>query len=192
MFNFTIIFFEMIITMSGKAGSGKGTVSKILTEKLWYDYISIGNMKRDLATTMSLTISEFNALWELPENRESFDLKYEEYQKNLNLGADVILDSRLGFYCQPKAFKVFLDVTDEEAAKRIYGDKERTGDAYASVQIVQQATAKRNSDDTQRYKDIYNIDITDKNNFDLVVDTTGKIPQQVADEIIEVFNEYKK
>jgi len=48
--------------MSGKAGSGKGTVSKLLAEKLDYKYISIGNMKRELATTMGLTISEFNAL----------------------------------------------------------------------------------------------------------------------------------
>jgi len=182
----------MIITISWKAGSGKGTISKILTEKLGYDYISIGNMKRDLATTMGLTISEFNALWELPENKEMFDIKYEEYQKKLDVNADVILDSRLGFYCQPEAFKVFLDVSDEEAARRIYGDKQRTGDAYASIQAVQEATEKRNIDDTNRYKELYGIDITDKNNFDFVVDTTGKIPQQVADEIIEVFNEYRK
>lgn len=182
----------MIITISWKAGSGKGTISKILTEKLGYDYISIGNMKRDLATTMGLTISEFNALWELPENKEMFDIKYEEYQKKLDVNANVILDSRLGFYCQPEAFKVFLDVSDEEAARRIYGDKQRTGDAYASIQAVQEATEKRNIDDTNRYKELYGIDITDKNNFDFVVDTTGKIPQQVADEIIEVFNEYRK
>jgi len=50
----------MIITMSGKNGSGKGTVSKLLAEKLGYEYISIGNMKRELATAMGMTISEFN------------------------------------------------------------------------------------------------------------------------------------
>jgi cytidylate kinase len=121
-----------------------------------------------------------------------FDIKYEEYQKKLDVNAGVILDSRLGFYCQPEAFKVFLDVSDEEAARRIYGDKQRTGDAYASIQAVQEATEKRNIDDANRYEELYGIDITDKNNFDFVVDTTGKIPQQVADEIIEVFNEYRK
>lgn len=112
--------------MSGKAGGGKGTISKLLAEKLNYKYISIGNMKRDLATTMGLTISEFNKLGELPENREKFDLKYEEYQKNLDVNDGIILDSRLSFYCQPKAFKVYLDVSDEEAARRIFGDKERS------------------------------------------------------------------
>lgn len=182
----------MIITMSGKAGSGKGTITKLLADKLAYTHISIGNMKRELATTMGLTISEFNALWELPENREKFDLKYEEYQKNLDVNDGIILDSRLGFYCQPKAFKVYLDVTDEEAARRIFGDKERVGDTYNSLQAVQEATEKRNQDDIKRYKELYNIDLSDKSNFDLVVDTTGKIPQQVADEIIQVFNEFQK
>ncbi|MEI7558048.1 MAG: hypothetical protein WCJ45_04410 [bacterium] len=41
------------------------------------------------------------------------------------MNSKVILDSRLGFYCQQKAFKVYLDVSDEEAARRIFGDKER-------------------------------------------------------------------
>lgn len=112
--------------MSGKAGSGKGTVSKLLSEKLGYEHISIGNMKRELATAMGMTISEFNKEGEKPENREKYDLKYEEYQKNLPLDSKVILDSRLGFYCQPDAFKVYLDVSDEEAARRIFGDKERS------------------------------------------------------------------
>ena len=52
-------------------------------------------MKRELATTMGLTISEFNKLGELPENKEKFDLKYEEYQKSLDVNDTIILDSRL-------------------------------------------------------------------------------------------------
>ncbi len=178
--------------MSGKAGSGKGTVAKLLSEKLGYEHISIGNMKRELATAMGMTISEFNALWELPENRETFDLKYEEYQKNLDVNSGIILDSRLGFYCQPNAFKVYLDVSDEEAARRIFGDTERSGDAYDSLQAVQEATKKRNADDIQRFKALYNIDLSDKGNFDLVVDTDGKTPQQVAEEIIDKFNQIQK
>lgn len=178
----------MIITMSGKAGSGKGTVSKILAEKLWYQHISIGAMKRELAATMGLTISEFNALGEKPENREKFDLKYEEYQKWLDVNEPIILDSRLSFYCQPKAFKVYLDVSDEEAARRIFADKERTGDTYGSEEEVLAMIKKRNVNDAKRYMDLYGVDMTDMNNFDLVIDTTKITPQQAADEIIEVFN----
>lgn len=62
---------------------------------------------------------------------------------------------------------------------------------YNSLQTVQEATKKRNEDDIKRYKELYNIDLSDKANFDLVVDTDGKLPQQVAEEIIEVFTQFK-
>ena len=107
----------MIITLGGKAGSWKWTVAKLLSEKLGYEIISIWNLKRKLAEEMGLSISEFNLLGEKPENQHEFDLKYEEYQKNLDLNSQVILESRLWFLCQPNAFKVFLDVNDEVANK---------------------------------------------------------------------------
>ena len=44
---------------------------------------------------MGLSISEFNLLGDKPENQHEFDLKYEEYQKNLDLNSQVILESRL-------------------------------------------------------------------------------------------------
>ncbi len=177
----------MIITLSGKAWSGKGTVGRLLAEKLWYTYLSIGDMKRMLAKKMWLTISEFNALWSLPENREKFDLAYEEYQKNLDVHDNIILDSRLGFYCQPHAFKVYLDVSDEEAARRIFFDTTRTGDRYDSLDTVLEITRKRNYDDAQRFLSLYHIDITDPRNFDLIIHTDNKTPQEVVDEILDSF-----
>ena len=182
----------MIITISGKNGSGKGTVAKLLAEKLGYKHISIGGLRREVAHSMGLTISEFDILWELPENKEKFDLQYEKYQKELDVNDGVILDSRMWFYCQPKSFKLFLDVSDDEAARRIFGDKSRIGDEYTSLEAVKQATIQRNANNERRYKELYGVDITDMSNFDLVVDTTGKDPHQVADEIIEKFNQFQK
>ena len=182
----------MIITISWKAGSGKGSVSKVLAEKLGYTYMSIGNMKRELADQMGISISEFNSLWELPENKEKFDLSYEEFQKNLDSSAGIILDSRLGFYCQPHAYKIFLNVSDEEAARRIFGDKERVGDTYSSLEKVYEATLQRNKDDIKRYKELYAIDISDRSNFDLVVETDGKNIQETVDEVLEGFSKFQK
>jgi cytidylate kinase len=76
-------------------------------------------MRRNLATEMGINIYEFNKLGDSPENAQEFDLKYEEYQKNLKLTDTIILDSRLGFYAQPHAFKILLEVDEEVASKRI-------------------------------------------------------------------------
>lgn len=149
-------------------------------------------MKRELATQMGLNIIEFNKLGELPENREKFDLQYEEFQKNLDVNDNIILDSRLSFYCQPKAFKVFLTISDKEAARRIFNDKERIGDNYPNVEAVLEDMKKRNEQDVERYKELYGIDIMDMSQFDLVVDTTVSDPQKYIDFIAENFLEFKK
>ena len=42
----------------------------------------------------------------------------------------------------------------------------------------------------KRYYDFYNVDITDMSNYKLVVDTTGKTPTEVADEIVAGWEKY--
>ena len=129
---------------------------------------------------MGLSISEFNILGEKPENQKEFDLKYEEYQKNLPL------ESRLGFLCQPKAFKVFLDICDEVASERIRKDQ-RTTDNFESPEQALEVTKKRNTDDRKRFLSLYNVDLRDDENYDLKIDTSDKTPQEVAQLIIDTF-----
>jgi len=177
--------------MWGKAWSGKSTVSKILAEKLWYDYISIGSMKRKLAEEMWLTILEFNALWEEPGKSEEFDLKYEKFQEEIDLHSNTILESRLSFFKQPNAFKVFLDVDDYEAAKRIMADN-RTTEKYDSIENFVAISQKRNEEDAKRFVKLYNVNYLDFKNYDLVVDTTNITPQEVVETILSEYEKFNK
>ena len=177
----------MLITMWGKAWSWKWTVSKILAEKLGYEIISIWDMKRKIAKEMWINIHEFNLLWEKPENAKEFDLKYEEFQQNLDLNSNIILDSRLWFFAQPKAFKILLDVSEEIAGERIY-KAERDTDKQESLQEAIEEVHNRNTADFERYLKLYNIDLRDQQNYDLVIDTWDKTPEEVANIILENFN----
>ena len=181
----------MIITLGGKAGSWKWTVAKLLSEKLGYEIISIWNLKRKLAEEMGLSISEFNLLGDKPENQHEFDLKYEEYQKNLDLNSQVILESRLWFLCQPNAFKVFLNVSDEVASQRILSDK-RTTDQFFSPEEALQVTRKRNQDDQNRYLSLYNIDLWDPTQYNLTIDTSKLTPEEIVEKILTEFSKYIK
>jgi cytidylate kinase len=98
----------------------------------------------------------------------------------------------MAFYCQPDSFKVFLDIDDDEAARRIFNDKERIGDEYDSLDAVKKATKKRKEKNIKRFKELYGIDIFDTKNYDLVVNTTGNHPKKIAEEIIEKFTEFRK
>lgn len=44
--------YSIMITVGGKPGSGKSTVTKILAQELVYERIAIGDMKRKLAEEM--------------------------------------------------------------------------------------------------------------------------------------------
>ena len=101
------------------------------------------------------------------------------------------MDSRLGFYAQPNAFKVLLDVSEEIAGERIY-KAERDTDRQETLQAAIEEVHNRNKADFERYLKLYNIDLRDQLNYDLVIDTGDKTPEQVADIIIENFQKKEK
>jgi cytidylate kinase len=64
---------------------------------------------------MGLTIAERDQIGRNdPTKAQEHDLKFEDYQKSLSLDDNIILDGRMAFWCQPQAFKIFLDVSDQE------------------------------------------------------------------------------
>ena len=180
----------MLITIWWKAWSGKWTVSKLLAEKLNYEIVSIWDMKRKLAAEMWINIIEFNKMWDDPEKSAEFDLKYEEYQQNLKLSDNIILDSRLGFYAQPHAFKILLDVDEEVAWERIF-KAERDTDKHASKKHAIAQVKERNSSDEERYKKLYDVDLWNPNNYNLVIDTSDRTPEEVLQIILDEFKAYK-
>ena len=173
-----------------KAWSGKWTVSKLLAKELWYEIISIWDMKRKLAAEMWINIIEFNKMGDDPEKSAEFDLKYEEYQQSLKLSDNIILDSRLGFYAQPKAFKILLDVDEEVAWERIF-KAERDTDKHATKKHAIDEVKERNSSDEARYMKLYNIDLWNPNNYNLVIDTSERTPEEVLQIILDEFKAYK-
>ena len=177
--------------MGWKAWSGKWTVSKLLAEKLWYEIVSIWDMKRKLAAEMWINIIEFNKMGDNPENAKEFDLKYEEFQQNLKLTDNIILDSRLWFYAQPKAFKILLDVDEEIAGERIF-KAERSTDKHATKNHAINEVKERNSSDKERYMKLYNVDLWDPNNYNLVIDTSERTPEEVLEIILDEFKAYKR
>ena len=79
---------------------------------------------------------------------------------------------------------------EDEAAKRAYNDQKRKDlESFDSVEEHKQALIERFNLENERYFKLYKVHKEDLSNYDLVVDTTDKTPEETAEIIIE---EYKK
>ena len=98
-------------------------------------------------------------------------------------------DSRLAFYFVPKSFKVCLTVQDEVSGKRIYHDTLRSSEKkYHSIQEATTTAQQRHALEAKHFKKNYGLDIDNKDNFDLVIDTTHLTSEQVCDIIWDALN----
>jgi predicted cytidylate kinase len=182
-----------IVTLGGPPGSGKSTVGRLLAEKLDYASFSTGNFARSIAIEQGLTLEVFN---ELVAEDGSLDEKIDHEQQRIEAEGDrYIIDAHLGFYFVPSSFKVYLDITPEESAHRIFNDRDATlrkasGDTMATYEEALERTKKRTENHLARYKEHYGINPYDTTQYDLVIDSTSKQPAEIAEEILTAYNRW--
>jgi cytidylate kinase len=179
----------MIISLTGKPGSGKSTVAALLSKKLGIPWFSIGDLRGQMAQERGMTLSELNKLGE----KEIFtDKEVDDYQSQLGqFGKSFISDGKLAWHFIPHSFKVFLDVDLQEGARRIFQTK-RVDESYPSVEAAEKALAERLASDAKRYKKYYNLDLTDLSHFDLIIDTTEISAEEVTKKILKAVKKMRK
>ena len=177
-----------IIALSADLAAGKGTVSELLIKDLNYGIYRNGAYVRKLAADMGLNITSFNEyLSEHPEIDIQIEKSAAEYAKNHD---NFIIDARLGWYAVPESFKVYLKVDIDVGAKRAFEDEKRKKtESFATVEEQKQDMIKRFNSENERYWNLYHVHKEDMSNYDLVIDTTDKTPEEVV-EIIK--REYLK
>ncbi len=178
-----------IISLGGELASGKGTVSKILTEKLQYGIYKNGEYFRKLAKESGMNVTEFNKYVEKhPEIDRQIENSAAEYAKNHD---NFIIDARLGWYAVPQSFKVYMKVDINVAAQRAFEDsKRKSTEKFKTVEEQKIDIQKRYRLENERYWNLYQVHKEDEANYDFVVDTTNLTPQEVANLILEKYNKW--
>lgn len=172
----------MRITISGKAGSGKSTVAKLLSEKLELKHYSIGDLMRAMADERGMTLFELN---KLAEKNKSIDFKLDSKLKEIGKTKDnFVVDGRLTAFFIPNAeVRIFLDADDEVRAERILKDK-RQHEKSKSLKEAISNIKKREESEKKRYQKYYGVNYLDKNLYNFVIDTTKLNPNQVVERIV--------
>lgn len=171
------------ITLTGDLGSGKSAVSSILCEKTGFEYLSTGRIQRKIAEDMGVDTLELNRLADTdPSIDERIDSVF------ISLARDpkgYVVDSRMAWFFIPGSFKVYLQTDVRVAARRIMNDPNRNREQYAGEDEAVEKILARKASENARFMAKYGADCANLNNFDLVIDTTNRTREEVAELILQ-------
>lgn len=171
------------ISITGDLGSGKSTVCKLIEKQHSLKVYSIGSIQRSLAQKYNMSILDFNKHMETHmEIDEEIDNMLAEIGRR---DEDMILDSRLAWHFVPQSFKVYLAVDINSAVQRICSSDRGEVESYSSLEDAKTKILQRKLSENYRYMSKYKVDCSDMKNYDIVIDTTCRTPQETADILIK-------
>jgi cytidylate kinase len=170
------------ITLTGDLGSGKSAVSKLLCAATGFDYVSTGRVQRQLAAELGLDTLEMNRR---ADTDPSIDERIDGIFAALSQDPQgYVVDSRMAWFFLPDSFKVFLQTDVQVAVARILRDPNRNSEQYASPEEAVRKILARKASENARFLTKYGADCANLHNFDIVIDTSERAPQAVADLVL--------
>ncbi|HDZ36035.1 MAG TPA: kinase [Thermococcus sp.] len=148
----------MIIAVTGTPGVGKTTVSKLLSEKLGYGYVGIKEFA--LEKGIGEMVGEELEI----DTEELAEAMSREFQ-----GRNVVIDGHLSHFV-PADVVVVLRANPKLVAERL---KER---GYSREKLAENVEAE--------LVDVILVQALEENENVLEIDTTGKAPDEVVEEIL--------
>lgn len=181
-----------IITIAGRPGSGKSTTAKAVAAELGFMHFSTGDMFRAIAKEQGLDVLQANLS---AEQNAKIDFLVDDRQREIGERDDeVVIDARIAWHFIPQSFKVFLDLDLTIAAERILRnmDDARLESEHVHRDPVEYAglLQKRLDSESRRYKALYDIDIFDMKNYDLVIDTGKNSIPGVVTAVVEAYHSW--
>ena len=148
-------------------------------------------MRRAAAKARGIALDEFN---KLGEASDITDKEFDDFIKKVGAEEDnCIVEGRLAFSFIPDSLKIFLDVSDEVGAKRIWSDLQKLGSEernegknLGNYDDVLASTRQRVQSDTLRYHRHYGIeDIFNPKHYDLYLDTSDLSVEKEYEKVLE-------
>lgn len=175
---------NLLVTISGPAGSGKSHCATRLAELYGIPCHSVGSIFRKMASERNLSIEEFS---KIVEQDPTIDRELDRRTAELARRGGHIIEGRLvSFFTQssPNTLKFYLNAPFEERVKRI---ALREG---ISLEEAEKRTRLREASEKTRYKLLYGIDVDDLSVYDFVINTSKWSKESVVLLLKEIIDLY--
>ncbi|MBI5223643.1 cytidylate kinase family protein [Candidatus Micrarchaeota archaeon] len=159
----------MIIAITGLTGSGKNTLGELLSKELGYRLIC--PTFKDLAAKEGISLMEFQ---ERAAKDHNIDKKFDALLKEEAGKGNCVVTTWLGPWIVDADVRIKLMAPAKIRAKRVFGRDEMTNESEALKHVI-----KRDTDNRKRYLSVYNIDIEDNDNFDMILNSANYGPTEL-------------
>ena len=168
----------MIITIGGLAGTGTTTTAELLSEKLDIPYISAGFVFREMAAERGMSVLEFS---EFAEGNDDIDKEIDKRQaQKASEAENLIVEGRLSaFFVDNADLRVWLVTPFDVRSKRIAEREDKT------VEVAKEEIITREESEALRYMEIHNIDISNMDIYDIIINTDTFNPENVSEIIFQ-------
>ncbi|MBV8352537.1 MAG: cytidylate kinase family protein [Verrucomicrobia bacterium] len=166
----------MKIAISSHSGCGNTTATNNVGRTLGLEVVNY--TFRDLAQDLGISFEEIQR--EAAKSR-IYDFLTDLKLMRASLRPRVVVGSRLAGWLIDADLRVWLHAPLEARAKRIF---QREADIHASYESVLYRTLQRDEQNRKRYLEVYGIDINDRSDFDIIINTERLTAEQVSSLIV--------
>jgi cytidylate kinase len=173
----------LVITVSGLSKSGKSTIAKKIAKAYRLRYVFAGEIFRKVAESRGIPIDEFSKIREkeIDHEMDRRTLKYAVEGKSL-------IDARLSGWVAGKwaDVKIFVECSLEDRAKRL------TQEEGMTLERAMDAIRKRDVGDSEKYRQLYNIDQKDTSIYDIIIDNSKLTLEEAKTVPVKLVREFLK
>ena len=169
----------LVVAVSGKPGSGKTSLARRLARELNLRYVSVGQIFRDIARSMNVSLEELSRL---AEEDPSIDRLIDTTAIEEAKRGCVVLDGHITAWILGGMahVRILTYAPLRVRAERVAGrDGKSLEEALREVRVREESEARR-------YRRYYGIDVESIDVFDVIINTSSLGEEEVAAVAVEV------